>query len=87
MTIGLDCDLDVEMKLFVLALHSSLVGFIIRAVFAPEAYQYFSYFAAAQTSVIFAMAREQDPETCSSAMPQTLLHSATARSLALRRCH
>jgi hypothetical protein len=85
-------DLDVEMKLFVLALHSSLVGFIIGALFAPEAYQYFSYFAAAQTSVIFAMVREQDPETCSSAMPQTLFtfrHSTEpfAAAMPLRKPH
>jgi O-antigen ligase len=85
-------DLDVEMKLFVLALHSSLVGFIIGALFAPEAYQYFSYFAAAQTSVIFAMVREKDPETCSSAMPQTLFtfrHSTEpfAAAMPLRKPH
>jgi hypothetical protein len=66
-------ELDVEMKLFVLALHSSLVGFMIGALFAPEAYDYFSYFAVAQTSVIFAMVREKDLEICSSAMPRTLL--------------
>lgn len=65
-------NLDVEMRLFVGALHSSLVGFIIGALFAPEAYQYFSYFAVAQTSVILAMVREKDLETCYPVMPPKL---------------
>jgi O-antigen ligase len=65
-------DLDVEMRLFVVALHGSLVGFIIGALFAPEAYLYFSYFAVAQTSVMWAMAHENDLETCRSAIPRTL---------------
>ncbi len=85
-------DLDVEMRLFVGALHSSLVGFMIGALFAPEAYQYFSYFAVAQTSVILAMTREKDPEICSSAMPRTLFtfrHSTEPFAVAtpLRRPH
>ena len=66
-------DLDVKMRLFVGALHSSLVGFVIGALFAPEAYQYFSYFAVAQTSVILAIVREKDAETCYSVMPPKLL--------------
>ena len=66
-------DLDVEMRLFVVALHSSLVGFVIGALFAPEAYQYFSYFAVDQNSVILAMVREKDLETISSLIPPKLL--------------
>lgn len=51
-------DLDPEVVLFVGALHSSLVGFVVGALFAPEAYQFFPYFAVAQTSVIWAIVRE-----------------------------
>jgi O-antigen ligase len=83
-------ELDVEMRLFVLALHSSLVGFMIGALFAPEAYEYFSYFAVAQTSVIFAMVREKDLEICSSAMPRTLSmfrHSTEPFAVPLRTPH
>ncbi len=52
-------DLDAETKLLVGALHSSLVGFVVGACFAPEAYQYFPYFAVAYTSVLVAVVREQ----------------------------
>jgi O-antigen ligase len=55
-------DLDPEIVLFVGALHSSLIGFIVGAFFAPEAYQFFPYFAVAQTSVIWAIVREQGVE-------------------------
>jgi O-antigen ligase len=54
-------DLDPETTLFVGALHSSLVGFVVGALFAPEAYQFFPYFAVAQTSVILAIVQEQEP--------------------------
>jgi len=49
--------------LFAGALHSSLVGFLVGAMFAPEAYQYFPYFAVAYTAVLLAISREQDRET------------------------
>jgi O-antigen ligase len=51
--------LDRDFVLCVGALHSSLVGFIVGAFFAPEAYQFFPYFAVAQTSVLWAIVREQ----------------------------
>jgi O-antigen ligase len=54
--------MDEEMKLFAGALHSSLVGFLVGALFAPEAYQFFPYFAVAYTSVLLAIARERQPE-------------------------
>jgi O-antigen ligase len=53
-------DLGQELKLFAWALHSSLVGFIVGALFSPEAYQFFPYFAVAYTSVLFALAQEGD---------------------------
>jgi O-antigen ligase len=85
-------DLDVEIRLFVVALHSSLVGFITGAFFAPEAYHYFPYFAVAETSVIWAMVREKDPEIVFPAMPRTLFtfrHSTEpfAVAMPLRRPH
>jgi hypothetical protein len=48
-------DPDPEVKLFAGALHSSLVGFLVGALFAPEAYQYFPYFAVAYTAVLLAI--------------------------------
>jgi O-antigen ligase len=54
-------DLDPETMLFVGALHSSLVGFVVGALFAPEAYQFFPYFAVAQISVLVATVKEQEP--------------------------
>jgi len=46
--------------LFAGALHSSLVGFLVGALFAPEAYQYFPYFAVAYTAVLLAIEREAE---------------------------
>jgi O-antigen ligase len=42
--------MDPKIVLFVGALHSSLVGFVVGALFSPEAYQFFPYFAVAYTS-------------------------------------
>jgi len=53
-------DGDAEVKLFAGALHSSLVGFLVGALFAPEAYQYFPYFAVAYTAVLLAIEREAE---------------------------
>jgi O-antigen ligase len=54
---------DPEVGLFLGALHASLIGFIVGACFAPEAYQFFPYFAVAYTSVLLVIAQErQQPE-------------------------
>jgi O-antigen ligase len=53
-------DLSSELQLFVGALHSVLVGFIIGALFSPEAYQFFPFFAVAYTSALLAYVREND---------------------------
>jgi hypothetical protein len=55
-------DLDPDMVLFIGALHSSLVGFVVGALFAPEAYQFFPFFAVAQTSAIWAVVGEREVE-------------------------
>lgn len=57
---------DAEMKLFSGALYGSLIGFIVGAFFAPEAYQYFPYFAVAYTSVLLAIAKEREQSEGSS---------------------
>jgi len=52
--------LDEHTVLFVGALHSSLIGFAVGALFAPEAYQFFPYFAVAFTSTLLATLKERD---------------------------
>jgi O-antigen ligase len=53
-------DLDEHTVLLVGALHSSLIGFVVGALFAPEAYQFFPYFAVAYTSALVATVAEQE---------------------------
>jgi O-antigen ligase len=53
-------DLDEQTTLLVGALHSSLVGFVIGALFSPEAYQFFPYFAVAYTSALTATIAEHE---------------------------
>jgi len=53
-------NLDPEMTLIVGALHSSMVGFVVGALFAPEAYQFFPYFAVVYTSTLVAIIAEQE---------------------------
>jgi hypothetical protein len=51
---------DPEIELFSGALYATLIGFLVGACFAPEAYQYFPYFTVAYTSVLLAIARERE---------------------------
>lgn len=53
-------NLSPELKLFVAALHSSLVGFAVGALFSPEAYQFFPYFAVAYTSALLAFVKDSE---------------------------
>jgi len=55
-------NLDTDIVLFVGALHSSLIGFVVGALFAPEAYQFFPYFAVAFTSTLLQTVREQEQQ-------------------------
>jgi len=56
--------IEPDIQLFFGALHSSLIGFLVGALFAPEAYQYFPYFAVSYTAVLLAIVKEQrDPES------------------------
>src|ERR1022692_634020 len=52
--------LDEHTVLFVGALHSSLIGFVVGACFAPEAYQFFPYFAIAFTSTLLQTLKERE---------------------------
>lgn len=52
--------LDEDIVLFVGALYSSLVGFVVGALFAPEAYQFFPYFAVAFTATLLQTVRENE---------------------------
>jgi O-antigen ligase len=53
-------NLDSDIVLFVGALHSSLIGFIVGALFAPEAYQFFPYLAVAFTATLLQTVRERE---------------------------
>jgi O-antigen ligase len=53
-------NLEPEMVLFSGALTSSLVGFVVGALFSPEAYQFFPYFAVAFSSALIAMIVERE---------------------------
>jgi len=53
-------NLDPDIVLFIGALQSSLVGFVVGACFAPEAYQYFPYFAVAFTATLLQTIRENE---------------------------
>ena len=53
-------DLDEHTTLLVGALYSSLIGFAVGALFSPEAYQFFPYFAVAYVSALAATATEQE---------------------------
>jgi O-antigen ligase len=61
-------DLDPDIVLFIGALSSSLVGFVVGALFAPEAYQYFPYFAVAFTATLVQIIKENE-EAPGSATP------------------
>lgn len=60
-------DLSADEVLFRGALHSSLVGFVVGALFAPVAYQFFSYFAVAYTSVLLKIQLEKKQDAAKTA--------------------
>ncbi|MBZ5613986.1 MAG: O-antigen ligase family protein [Acidobacteriia bacterium] len=55
-------NLDPDIVLYIGALQSSLVGFVVGACFAPEGYQYFPYFAVAFTATLLRTIQEQQQE-------------------------
>lgn len=54
--------LDPDVRLFAGALTGSQVGFVVGALFSPEAYQFFPYFAAAFTATLLQTVKEQQKE-------------------------
>jgi hypothetical protein len=62
-------NLDPEVRLFAGALTGSQVGFVVGALFAPEAYQFFPYFAAAFTATLLQTVKEQDKQGPGSPLP------------------
>jgi len=74
-------DLDVETTLFVGALHSALIGFVVGALFAPEAYQFFPYFAVAFTAVLLAIVGERDSSAPVTTGPLDRTVTRTSRAL------
>ena len=61
-------NLDSETILFAGALKSSLIGFVVGACFAPEAYQFFPYFTVCYTSVLLAIVKEREPRAAKAAI-------------------
>jgi O-antigen ligase len=50
---------DDDTMLFVNSLHASLIGFVVGAAFAPQAYLYFPYLTVGYTSVLAAIVKDQ----------------------------
>jgi O-antigen ligase len=69
---------DPDVELFSGALYTILLGFMVGAFFAPEAYQYFPYFAVSYTSVLLMM--EQEMEQANSESPHASAWSQSPRS-------
>jgi hypothetical protein len=70
--------LDPETTLFLGAMKGSLIGFVVGACFAPEAYQFFPYFTVCYTSVFLAIARGRNYSEVS-AMPRRAFTSPQRR--------
>jgi len=64
------CAYDRDVQFLAGALHSSLVGFLVGALFAPEAYQYFPYFAVSYTAVLLATEQERMTAGLSRSRPE-----------------
>jgi len=57
-------DLTVDLRMFTRALYASMVGFMFGALFSPEAYMYFPFFAVAYTCALFNLVQETGPAAC-----------------------
>ena len=62
-------NLDPDVRLFAGALTASQVGFVVGALFAPEAYQFFPYFATAFTATLLQTMKEQQKDSDGTAPP------------------
>lgn len=81
--LGKSEQLSSETILFAGALKSSLVGFVVGACFAPEAYQYFPYLSVCFTAVLLAInterARSESPSMKMVAVPRSAFSPIRAR--------
>jgi len=69
--------LDAQTQLFTWALHGTLVAFLIGALFAPDAYQYFPFFTVMYIAALRATVEEQS-------QPEIILAARNKQSKALR---
>ena len=56
-------NLPPDYGIFAAAMYASLIGFAVGALFGPEAYHFFPYFAVAYTSAMVAVVKQLDTET------------------------
>jgi O-antigen ligase len=61
-------NLPLDYEVFAGAMHASLIGFVVGALFGPEAYQFFPYFAVAYTSAMVVMAKQLGDQPVSEAV-------------------
>jgi len=66
--------LEPGMVMFTGALHSSFIGFVVGALFAPEGYQFFPYFAVAFTAVMVQICKDQTAEPRPAPAPKKPRH-------------
>jgi hypothetical protein len=66
--------LEPGMVLFRGGLHASLIGFVFGALFAPEGYQFFPYFAVAFSAVMVQIYKDQTAEPGPAAAPMKARH-------------
>ena len=60
--------LPMDYEVFSGAVHASLIGFVVGALFGPEAYHFFPYVAVAYTSVMLAMVKRLEDQPASEAV-------------------
>ncbi|HLZ39526.1 MAG TPA: O-antigen ligase family protein [Candidatus Sulfotelmatobacter sp.] len=70
-------NLPLEYQVFAGAMHASLIGFVVGALFGPEAYHLFPYFAVAYTSVLLALVNRMDD----SAVPEAVTRPVHRRRM------
>jgi len=62
-------DLPQEYKIYASAVHGSLVGFVVGALFAPVAYHYFPFFNVVYTSALIAMTESRQGMSVPASVP------------------
>lgn len=79
-------NLPMDYEVFSGAVHASLIGFVVGALFGPEAYHFFPYVAVAYTSVMVAMVKRLEDQPASEAASNGFRRQ-TVRSYAADRKH